>query len=261
MPRDKGERSGSGKRGVIFFSLSLASGMFVFLMLQATAHGIVFSPLFQVQELEVRWPEHLKRPSDHYRLVPAVSIFQVDLLRVSDALRGKYPAAEVDAVRRVLPNRLVATLRMRELLAQVRSDRFYYPVSEEGIIVGTGQAAPYPNLPILYLDGLHGSLRIGNVFEDQVFWRALELLEAIRTQGGVGGHRVGSIRSNRNELVLYLDSGVEIRFAAERLSLGWQHLADLCMQKRQILQQARYIDLRFQDPVISYAKSAARQTR
>ncbi len=256
MQRDKGDRNASGKRGVIFFSLSLASGIFLFLMVQATAHNVVFSPLFQVRELEVRWPEHLKRPPDHYRLVPSVSIFQVDLRRVSDALRGKYPTAEVDAVRRVLPNRLVATLRTRELLAQVRSDRFYYPVSEEGVVVGTGQAAPYPNLPILYLNGLHGSLRIGNSFEDRVFWRAAELLAAIRVQGGVAGHRVGSIRSSRNELILYLDSGVEIRFAAEGLSLGWQHLADLLGQKRQILEEARYVDLRFQDPVISYAKNS-----
>ena len=255
MARDKENRNASGKRGVIFFSLSLASGMFVFLVVQVTAHNIVFSRLFQVQELEVRWPEHLKRPPDRYRVTPPVSIFQVDLQRVSDTLRGKYPVAQVDAVRRVLPNHLVATLRTRELLAQVRGDRYYYPVSEEGVVVGTGQAAPYPNLPIIYLDGLHGPLKIGNHFEDPIFWRASELLEAIRAQGGVAGHRVGSLRSNRNELTLYLDSGVEIRFSPERLGLGWQQLADLCMQKRQILEQARYIDLRYQDPVISYAKT------
>ena len=99
MARDKGQRSASGKRGAIFFSLSLASGMFVFVMMQATAHGIIFSPIFQVKELEVRWPERLKRPADHYRMVPAISIFQVDLQRVSDVLRAKYPVAEVDAAR------------------------------------------------------------------------------------------------------------------------------------------------------------------
>ena len=254
MARDKGQRNASGKRGAIFFSLSLASGMFVFVMMQATAHSIIFSPIFQVRELEVQWPQQLKRPADRYRMVPSISIFQVDLQRVSDLLHAKYPVAEVDAVRRVLPNRLVATLRTRETLAQVRSDRFYYPVSEEGVIIGAGQAAPYPNLPILYIDGLHGALKIGGNFEDPVFWRAAELLGALR-QGGIAGHRVGSLRSSRTELTLYLDSGVEIRFAADRVSLGWQQLTDLCLQKRKILDEAIYIDLRFQDPVISYAKT------
>ncbi len=210
---------------------------------------IVSAPYFMVDEIEVRWPAEMKYAPQHYRLRPSTSIFYLNLSQVSKALQQRHPGVEVEAVRRILPNHIVAQLRPLKVAFQVRSDR-YYPVSEDGIVVGRGQSAPWPNLPIIVADGLHSSFRVGESIRHPYFWQAVELFVIVRHQGGIGGHAVTQLRSRADDLILFLETGQEIRFAGHRIWAGWQQLAELLTQKPELLNQVRYIDLRYNDPIV-----------
>jgi hypothetical protein len=123
-------------------------------------------------------------------------------------------------------------------------------VAEEGLLLSAGQPAPWPHLPILFLEGLQGPFRPGQTIRYPTFEPICELLVAVRRQGGIAGHRVSTLKAKGNNLFLYLDSGVEIRFSRNRLESGWQQLMELVAQRRQIFDSARYVDLRFDNPAI-----------
>jgi len=238
----------ASRHGAIF-SVSLVSGVALFLFAQSAVRDVLSAPCFQVREVEVIWPKELERPAERYRLAPPTSIFWVDLGLVGSALGMRYPVMEVDAVRRILPGRLVVHLRPRRVVAQLRADR-YYPVSDEGTVVAQGQANPWPHLPMVSLGNLKGPFHVGDSIREPHFWRASEILAAVHASGGLAGHGVNHIKTKEGLLTLLLDSGVEIRFLADHVEQGWQRLAELLRQRPDLLEKARYLDLRFEDPVI-----------
>ena len=234
----------------MILSVSLVSGVALILAVQGMVRSVLSSSVFLVEEIETHWPKESKVSADRFRLVPPTSTFEMDLNAVAQALKKRYPTADVESVSRLLPNRLVAQMRQKTVLAQVRVGNRFYPVSQEGTVVAIGQPSPWPNLPLLFLDEWRGSLQVGSTIQHPTFWRACELLGAVHRQGGLLGHGVSSIHSAGRDLTLFLDSGLEIRFASDRLEPGWNRLLELLVQKRDALLKARYIDLRFEDPVI-----------
>ena len=252
----KSEKENNKRLGAVF-SVSLISGVALVLGVQALIRPVLSSPKFIVQQVEAVWPNENRRSVERYRLVKPMSIFDVDLEGIGRALQQQYPSAEVESVHRVLPNRVVATLKYKRAIVQVKTDR-YYPISEEGIVMLQGQLGPWPDLPILYVDGFRAPLPVGALFEHPSLEWSSELLAAVRRQGGVAGHHPGSIRCKGEEITLYLDSGLEIRFVHSRFWPAWQQLIDLVAQRPEILQGAKYVDLRFEDPVIGNANTAAK---
>ena len=231
-------------------SVSLVSGIGLLLGLQGVVRALVFHPSFLVEEVEVQWKGEVVKPMpDRYRLKPTTSIFEINLEALRRALVQRHSTAEVEVVQRILPNRVVATLRLKRGVAQVKADR-YYPISEEGTVLSPGQAAPWPHLPALFLEEVKGPFRVGTEIEHPNFQVICELLSVIRRQGGIGGHGVGSLRSKGKELTLFLDSGLEIRFANHRLGEDWGRLTELVAQRPTVLNEAQYLDLRFKDPVV-----------
>lgn len=237
-------------RPATFFSVSIASGLFLFLATQALVRGVVGSPTFLVNDLETRWPTQAKVIPEHYRLIPPNSIFRLDLEAISRALEKRYPTARVVEVERILPNRVIAFLRPSHVVAQLKADR-YYLLSEEGTILSLPRGSPWPHVPVFFLDGTQGPFPIGRCLTQPGFEAAVELLAEIHRRGGMGRYGVNSIRVRGDLAILRLGSGLEVRFSQDRLSEGLDQLAELIAQRPRLLEEARYIDLRFEDPVLT----------
>ena len=252
-------RKPSSWRG-LFLSVSFLSSLGVLMVAQSAADQFLLHPAFLVREVEVRWLDGSRSRPARFRLNPPTSVFRVDLKALSNAFQRRYPAAEVENVERILPNRLRATLRARHLVGQVQAGRLYFPVSDDGVVTSAGSAGPRTGLPLLQLEGVRRSLRAGEALESPGFWKAAELLATLRRGGGVAGHRARSVRVSGQDLFLTLDSGAEVRFSVDRLPNGWQLLAGLLSQRPRGLQEANYIDLRFEDPVIG-SKTVKRKGR
>ncbi len=242
-------RGSLSKRG-IFLSVSLASGLALVLAVQGAADGLLSSPLFLARHVEIVWPKGVNGQPEQFRLRPATSIFRVDLAALDRAFQQRYPSVEVQEIRRFLPNRVVARLRFRDIVAQVRQGGKFFPVGDDGAIVAAGRAAPFQGLPLLEMGQRLGRLGAGESIAGSDFWRASVLLSTLRRNGGLAGHPVKAVRVEGQDLLLHLESGPEIRFTSDRLALGWQRLGELIVSKRDLLKNSAYLDLRFEDPVI-----------
>ncbi len=246
MSRKEAQRRGG------LLSVSILSGIGLILAAQVGISSLINAPCFKAREVELVWPRGENHPPERYRLRPALSIFRADLQEIARALSRLKPSEEVDSVRRILPHRIVAVMRAKRPIAQMKADR-YYPISEEGRILLEGQPHPWPHLPVLFLDGAQRRYRAGETVSHPGFPAAAELLHRVWRMGPLAGHRANSIRVRGAEAALELDSGLEVRFHGNRLEEGWQRWTQLISQRPELLEQARYIDLRFGDPVIGPA--------
>lgn len=243
-------RSDGSRRGV-FLSVSVVSAAALMLAVQGMADAFLSQPSFLVREVEVVWPEGSSALPSRFRLHPPTSVFRVDLESLAHAFQRRFPLSEVERIERVLPNRLRATMKARRVVAQVRADKRYFPISDEGVVVAAGRPAPWEGVPVVELDPSPRSIRPGARVGGPAFSRCSELLSAIRRDGGIAGHSVRGVRVSREEIRVRLDTGVEIRFSGDQIWSQWQRLADLVSRKRQVLEEANYVDLRFEHPVIS----------
>lgn len=243
-------------RSALFLSVSFFSGVALLMALQNAADGFLAHPRFMVSEIEVKWQGAADAAEPgQFRLNPPVSIFQLDLEALSRAFRQRYPMADVERMDRVLPNRLIATLRARHVVAQLQAGGLYAPVSDDGRIVGAATRAPQAGLPVLILEGVRGPLSAGRSVEANGFWKVSELLSTVYRDKGIAGRRVSQLQVNGTDVSVRLEKGPEIRFSTDRLGDGWQDLWGLLSRKQTALDEARYIDLRFQDPVIAPLKA------
>lgn len=232
-------------------SVSFVSGLALLMAVQSAVDSFLSHPTFQVKEVEVRWPAPVRggEPA-RFRLQPPVSIFRVKLDDLSRAFRQRYPTAEVERVDRILPNRLVATLRPRQVVAQLFTGRRYVPVSEDGRVVGPSDGHPFTGLPVLILEKVGDSLHLGAHLDRFGFWKASDLLATIQRDRGIAGRKVARLSVRGPDLWVDLENGPQLRFSSDRLGDGWQRLWELLAQRRDLLDQVLYVDLRYENPVI-----------
>lgn len=245
------KRKSDGSHRGIFLSVSAVSAVGLMLAVQGMADAFLSQPVFLVREVEVVWPEGAASRPERFRLHPPTSVFRVDLESLGHAFQRRFPLSEVDRIERVLPNRLRATMKTRRVVAQVRADKKHYPISGEGMVVAAGRFAPWEGVPLVELEPAPRSIRAGARVGGPGFSSCVELLSAIRRDGGIAGHSVSGVRVSGAEIRVSLDTGVEIRFSGEQMWSEWQRLADLIGRKRGILEEAKYVDLRFEHPVIA----------
>ena len=253
-------KSAGSRRGVLLLGVSFLSGVTLLVGAQGAVDEFLSHPAFVVREVEVQWPAGAPPRSARFRLTPPSSIFRVDLRALATSFQRKFPTVEVEEIRRVLPNRLVATMRLRRIVGQVNLSGVYAPVSDDGILVLPAASAPRPGLPVLLLEGARGPARVGRSLDSASFWKASELLATLRRDGGIAGHRVTALRVEGDSLTLGLESGAEVRFSGGKLSEGWQQLSGVVGRSPGLLDRVRYVDLRFGDPVI-VEKSAKNEKR
>ncbi len=251
----------SNGRGV-FFGLALIGILLVAIGLQALVQKFIVRPEFLVREIEIHWVGEQDPGPARFRLSPPTSIFLLDLNALQKAFQQRYPISEVRKVERQFPDKIVATMRKRRVVAQVYCGGLYYPVSDDALIVARGSRAPYDRLTILSSDGFNASsFQPGDPLGMDDFWKASELLVTLRRGEGLANHAVTRIRLTGTDIFVSLDTGVEVRFSKDHLKDGWHRLAGVLSQRRNVLTEAKYLDLRFEDPVIGENPETLKQKK
>ena len=241
---------------------SLLLGLLIFVGIQTAVQKFILRPEFLVREIEIHWVGEQDPGPSRFRLNPPTSVFRIDLNALQKAFQQRYPISEVRKVERQLPNRIIATMRKRQVVAQVSSGGAYYPVSDDGLVVARGARAPYDRLPILSADGFNGgSFTPGDPLGMDGFWKAIELLQTLRRSQGLANHAVSRIRLTGTDIFVSLDTGVEVRFSSDSLKEGWHRLAGVISQRPELLTDAQYLDMRFQDPVIGEKPAALKRKK
>lgn len=180
------------------------------------------------------------------------NLWTLDLRALSEQLERQQPWLKQVRVVRQLPNAIRIEAIPRVPIAQVRLDR-WYPVDGEAFVLPQGSSAPAEGL--LRLVGFERAatpLKPGRVNRDERLALALRVLARLPQAPGAIARRVTAIDvEDPQQIRLVLDGALEVRCGTEaELATHWERLRTaLKTVERQGL-AARYLDVRFQDPVI-----------
>lgn len=183
------------------------------------------------------------------------NLWDVDLEAVAEQLRRQHPSLKDVRVVRQLPNAIRVTAVRRVPAAQVRLDR-WYPVDREGFVLPEGTAEPADRLVrIVGFQRAGIALKPGHANDHERLQLALKVLQKLQRSPMGLWRRVTELDvADAARLTFVLDDETEIRCGSEaELDTQLTRLrAALKAMARQPV-KARYIDVRFQDPVMAPA--------
>ena len=200
--------------------------------------------------------DEVRFPSDTQLTLPASimgqNLWAVDLQGVAAKLRAQEPHARRVRVIRQLPNVLNVEIVRRVPVAQLHLLQWHL-VDADGYILP--ETTPKPADDVVILKGLEDPttpLKASKVNDAEPMRRALHVLGRLRTHAALVGHRLQSIDvSDPGQVSFTIDDDIEVRCGGEG------QLDGQLTKLRSVLQKAatkdlliRYIDLRFEDPVI-----------
>jgi len=187
--------------------------------------------------------------------IEGMNIFSVDLEDLRNAITETYPEYKNVIVRRIMPNRLIARVELRKAVAQVHLDR-YYLVDDEGVFTGDVKNLPESGIPVI--SGLGSGLTKINISylkgpaRDRLN-NALFIIKGMSEIKGLSGYNLKMVDlSDPGNLSLFLEgSDIEIKIGNSDFKERLETLSALLAQLGKELKKFKYIDLRFEDPIVS----------
>lgn len=216
------------------------------------------SPAFKLREVRVLNTGTMtsQQAFRFCELQPGESLLELDLVGIQKVIKRKHPEYKDVLVRRVLPDRIEVELRRRTPVAQVSLSR-YVQIDKDRVVLPGSSATPFKNLTIIEGSVLpRAGLFVGTVLADEGTQKAVQISELIKRTKILRQRTLERISvTDRRNLSLYLDGGVEIRLGdahyVERLKILDQTLKTVDLDPR----KTEYIDLRFDDLVIGPRKA------
>ncbi|MFC1624139.1 cell division protein FtsQ/DivIB [Candidatus Omnitrophota bacterium] len=182
------------------------------------------------------------------------NIFFVELDSLREGVENDHPEFKDIVIRRRLPNRLVVYANIREAIAQVRSDR-YYPVDRDGILLPDVRNFPNPDLPIITGIGINLAKLSSSKFrkfETEKIDKALSLINEASANEDLKDIKlkVVDIIDPGNISFSFEAFNVEIKIGNADFSNRLRLLATVVKQLGDDINNFKYIDLRFDDPIL-----------
>lgn len=186
--------------------------------------------------------------------IVGTNIFAVDLNALRERIDASHPEFKDVVVRRVLPNKLVVQARLRKPIAQIRSDRYYF-MDEGGILLPDVKNFPDPQLPVIV--GINANLAKVKAnsfsrFDKERIDKALFIITEMQSIKGLSQYRLKSVDiTDPGNFSFFLEeSNVEIKIGNSDFDARLKLLATLLGQVGEDVDKFKYIDLRFEDPII-----------
>lgn len=179
------------------------------------------------------------------------NIFLVDLKSFKDRLELKHPELRDIVVRRELPNRLIVQARRRKPAAQVYGDRPYF-IDKDGVFLNdvknSGEDVPL-------ITGIRASPARRSSIQNEKINKALFLIYALSANRKLSGYRIKTIDiSDSRNISFFLNANdadkVEIKIGEGEFNKRLDVLATVMEQLGKDIDRVRYIDLRFEDPIV-----------
>ena len=186
--------------------------------------------------------------------VIGANIFFIDLDEFKRKVETSHTEFKDVIVKRILPNKLIIEAQLRKPIAQIRSDRYYF-VDKEGVMLPDVKNFPDPDLPIISGIGVNlAKVKPYNFtkLERDRIGKALAIIKGMRDIEGLQALKLKSVDvTDPGNLSFFLErSDVEIKIGNSDFEKRLRVLATLLEQVGPDVDNFRYIDLRFEDPII-----------
>ncbi len=219
----------------------------------------VDSDLFNVKGLDVRFYDQksvLRRENfsgiDDKDVLGA-NIFLVDLNNFKEKIEANHPELRDIIVRRALPNRLIVQARQRLAVAQVYGDKPYF-IDKDGVFLPYTNNSAGENIPIISGIRVASPFR-NNVAQKEKINKALFLIDSLSMNRKLSRCQIKTIdmadSRNISFFLLAKDAEkVEIKIGEGEFNKRLDVLATVLEQLGQDIERVKYIDLRFEDPIV-----------
>jgi len=179
------------------------------------------------------------------------NIFLVDLKNFKDKIKAGHPELKDIVVRRALPNRLIVQARQRLPVAQVYGDRPYL-IDKDGVFLSDAEAGG-ENIPSI--SGIRVSPYRGGSVQKEKIGKALSLIYALSQNRRLSGYKIKTIdMADSRNISFFLNASdaekVEIKIGGGEFNKRLDVLAMVLEQLGRDIGRVKYIDLRFEDPIV-----------
>jgi len=182
------------------------------------------------------------------------NIFFVDLKVLKNKIEDRYAELKNVIVRRVLPDKVIVYAELREPVAQIRSDRYYF-IDKEGVLLPDVKNFPDTDFPIII--GIRGNLAkvsktVFSEFDMENIKNGLSLINEIVAIEEALGYKLRMVDiTDPGNILFFLDSvNVEIKIGNSDFRNRLNVLMKVLEQMGSDVDKFKYIDLRFEDPII-----------
>jgi cell division septal protein FtsQ len=214
-----------------------------------TRRFLLTSKYFRVAAVDVA-PSLSFIDPQHLAGIKGKSIFAVDLDKFQRKLAFVYPQAAHLKVSRRFPNRIFIQAKKRLPFVQAYVRNKAVLLDSEGVILSLGAHSDGP-LPAVFGVSDNAELALGMALNDDKLRVALQIIKEIRANPSFSGYDVINIHvDNLLKIYFHLSNGLRIIVDQERIDQKIKLLAFVLAQKKIDLEQTKYIDLRFKEPVL-----------
>lgn len=197
------------------------------------------------------------------------NIFTLDLKKESDYIAHLYPAYKKVNLVRVLPNRLFIVLEERRAVAYLKLYR-YFSVDSDQVLLTALSGPDDPALPVIVgLETKVIAARPGKQYHLKELALALNIIQKFHSSGTLRNYAIKRIDASNVYDIRFLlslpyqpqgvNKGIspayqflEVRVGQADMPAKLRILAQLIAQLKSDLVNIKYIDLKFEDPVIKY---------
>ena len=209
---------------------------------------VIQSEAFRITTIRLPSDSTLEAPSS----LIGHNLWTVDLEAAARELQAQQPRLKHVRVIRDLPNTLRVEVVERAPVAQLRLGQ-WYAVAADGFLLPGASVKPLAGLPVLKgLQTSRGSFKAGRENTDGRLRAALQIVSRLQRAPVLEGHQLTAVDvGDARQLTFVIDDGTEIRCGSpEALASHLERLGPVLQMVARQQIAIRYIDLRFNDPVI-----------
>tara|TARA_Y100000031_G_C8188439_1_gene370158 strand:- start:243 stop:1085 length:843 start_codon:yes stop_codon:yes gene_type:complete len=182
------------------------------------------------------------------------NIFFIDLKGLREKIEDLHPEFKNIVVRRMLPNKIIVQTDLRKAVAQIHSDRYYY-VDESGVVLPEVKNFPDGELPIIAGIGVNMAKYNRDEFSEfdkDKLNKALGFMAEMARVEGLSQYKLKLVDiTDPGNLSFFLNGvNIEMKIGNADFQNRLHVLATILVQIGSDKDKFKYVDLRFDDPII-----------
>lgn len=179
------------------------------------------------------------------------NLFNVDLKKIERQLQMEYPRFSQLRILKKFPNQILVVASTRAPFAQTRINGKIAILDDEGAVVALS-ADLDTHLPLVTGVRLStGKITIGSPMQSIPLSTALAVVKAFRAEATLAAYRISKIDvANLSQIYFYITEDLKVILDEDDLGRELKILGLVLSQTKNELENVRYIDLRFKEPVL-----------
>lgn len=254
------KKNNTKNSAVVVVKLFVVLSIVVLLVLawQRSVYSLQHSDLFKVREIKTA-------PSLSYINSPALlrlkgkSIFSADLLFIHRRLQSQYP--EIDQLRivRKFPDTVYVVARKRDPMAYLSLNNRAAVLDKEGVVLAF-QRLSESKVPAITGVRLAQMPSLGSKVRFKGLEAAMDIVENYQASPRLAAYPIVAVDvNNLSRILLTLGNNLQVIIDHEQLEEKMKKLNFMLAQQNLNFNEIKYIDLRFQEPILGKKEEPSRR--